>query len=93
MKTIRKHFLIIIGAELVFSLSGYGQEAGRGYGAEALEVLRGSAGAALLEPLVVGLQMDVGEEVLVAQEIMEIGRDVALRIGERRKELVEKQLK
>ena len=55
-----------------------------GYGAEALEVLRGTAGAAVLEPLVVGLQMYVGEEVLVAAEIMEIGKDVAGWIAERR---------
>ena len=61
------------------------QLAAAGYGKEALEVLRGSASAEILEPLVVGLAMYVGEDVKVAAEIMEVGKDVVKRIEQRRK--------
>jgi len=61
-----------------------------GYGKEALEVLRGSASAEILEPLVVGLRMYVGEDVKAAAEIMEVGRDVVKRIEERRQEMQDK---
>ena len=56
-----------------------------GYGGEALEILRDSASAEILEPLVVGLRMFVGEDVKAAAEIMEVGKDVVKRIKKRRK--------
>ncbi len=37
-----------------------------------------------MEPLVVGLRMCLGEDVQIATEIMEIGKDVVKRIEERR---------
>jgi hypothetical protein len=36
-----------------------------------------------LEPIIVGLKIFIGEEFLAAQEISEIGQDVASRIKER----------
>ena len=53
------------------------------YGKEALEVLRESASAKILEPLLVGLRMYVGEDVKAAAEIMEVGKDVVKRIQEK----------
>jgi tetratricopeptide (TPR) repeat protein len=60
--------------------------AARGVGRQTLKVLEGSASAGVLEPLIVGLRMYLGEDVRVAAEIMEIGKDVAKRIEERRGE-------
>ncbi len=56
-----------------------------GKGREALAILSASPKAAELEPLVVGLKLFLGEEVTVAEEIMEIGKDVVKRIQEEQK--------
>jgi tetratricopeptide (TPR) repeat protein len=61
--------------------------AAAGYGREALKVLQESPSAKILEPLVVGLQLLVGEDVKVAAEIMEVGKDVVKRIEQRRDEM------
>lgn len=61
--------------------------AAAGYGREALKILVESPSAEILEPLVVGLRMYVGEDVKVAAEIMEVGKDVVKRIEERRKKI------
>jgi tetratricopeptide (TPR) repeat protein len=58
--------------------------AARGVAKDALKILEGSASCEVLEPLIVGLRMYLGEDVQVATEIMEIGKDVAKRIEERR---------
>ena len=58
-----------------------------GFGREALEVLQASPSEEILEPLIVGLQMYIGDEVKAAVEIMEVGKDVAKRIEKRRKEI------
>ena len=63
------------------------QLAAIGHGKEALTILRESPSAKLLEALVVGLALDAGEDVLVAAEILEIGKDVQKRIEEKRREL------
>jgi len=59
-----------------------------GRGSEALELLRKSPSAELLEPLVVGLELLVGEEPRAATEIMEVAGDVLERIQHRRDELL-----
>jgi hypothetical protein len=61
--------------------------AGAGYEREALEMLRESASAELLEPLLVGLRLYLGEDVKAAAEILEVGKDVAKRIEKRRAEI------
>ena len=61
--------------------------AAAGYAKEALEILRGCASAEILEPLVVGLRIYVGEDVKAAAEIMEVGKDVVKRIEERRERI------
>jgi len=61
-----------------------------GYGREALNILKDSPSAEILEPLVVGLRMYVGEDVKAAAEIMEVGKDVVKRIEERRQEMQDK---
>jgi tetratricopeptide (TPR) repeat protein len=60
--------------------------AASGDAAKLLQLISGSEAAAQLEPLIVGLRIFLGEEPLVAQEILEIGQDVAQRIRELRKE-------
>ena len=58
-----------------------------GYEKEVLEIVRDSASAEMLEPLVVGLRLYVGEDVKVAAEIMEVGKDVVKRIEEKRNKI------
>ena len=61
--------------------------AAAGSGREALEILRNSPSADILEPLVVGLRLFLGEDVKVAAEILEVGKDVYKRIQQRRDEI------
>jgi len=60
------------------------EAAAAGHGRAALEKLLASGGAAALEPLAVGLRIYAGETPRVAKEILEIGQDVAERIGKRK---------
>ena len=57
--------------------------AAAGYAAKVLDILRGTAAAEVLEPLVVGLRLLSGEKVQVAKEILEVGKDVEKRIRSR----------
>jgi tetratricopeptide (TPR) repeat protein len=63
--------------------------AATGHAARVLQMVSESKIASDLEPLVVGLQIFLGEEPLVAQEILEIGQDVAQRIREKQQALQE----
>jgi tetratricopeptide (TPR) repeat protein len=54
--------------------------AATGHAAKVLKIVSKSNVASILEPLMVGLQIFLGEQPLVAQEILEIGQDVAQRI-------------
>lgn len=56
---------------------------------EALQCIQKSSSTGVLEPLVVALKMDLGEEVTVAAEIKEVASDVLERIEERREERIE----
>lgn len=58
------------------------QAAAAGHAREALELMVRSKSAEVLEPLVVGLRIYLGEMPQVAKEIVEIGQDVAERIRE-----------
>jgi Flp pilus assembly protein TadD len=58
------------------------QAASAGQTEAAIKALVGSRGAAVLEPLIVGLRLFLGESPQVAKEILEIGKDVAERIRE-----------
>jgi len=58
-----------------------------GQAEKALEQLTASKHTKVLEPLIVGIQIYLGQKVEIAQEIKEIGIDVAKRIEERKKEL------
>jgi len=64
--------------------------AASGYSQETLDILRDSTSAKILEPLVVGLQLFVGEDVKAAAEIMEVAKDVVKRIEERRDKMQSK---
>ena len=55
-----------------------------GVAREAVNMLQESPSAAYLEPLIVGLKVFLGEEVKAAAEILEVGKDVAKRISERK---------
>ena len=61
--------------------------AASGYAEEVLTSLQKNPGASVLEPLVAGLQIFMGEEPVIAQEILEVGRDVAKRIEMRKQEI------
>jgi tetratricopeptide (TPR) repeat protein len=61
--------------------------AAAGYAAEALDIVRNSPSAEILEPLVVGLRLYAGEDVKAAAEIMEVGKDVVKRIKQRQEEM------
>ena len=61
--------------------------AAMGFGKEAIEVLEKSESVNVLEPLVVGLRIYLGEDVKAAAEIMEVAKDVVKRIEEQRKEI------
>jgi tetratricopeptide (TPR) repeat protein len=64
--------------------------AASGVGQEALKILQESPSAKILEPLVVGLQLFVDEDVKAAAEIMEVARDVVKRIEQRRDKMQSK---
>lgn len=53
------------------------------YAEESHRVLEQHLNKPLLEPLITGLKIFLGEKVRTAQEIMEVGEDVAKRIHER----------
>jgi tetratricopeptide (TPR) repeat protein len=63
--------------------------AANGQAKEALEAIKSSKGASALEPLMIGLQIYLGETPIVAKEIYEIGSDVADRIRKYAKETEE----
>ncbi len=54
-----------------------------GYADEAITALEEYQDNPSLEPIIAGLKIFIGQEVLTAQEIMEIGHDVAQRIKDR----------
>ncbi len=59
--------------------------AGAGYGKEAIEILKTGEVKETLKSLIVGIQIYLGEQPIAAQEVLEIGKDVAQRIRERKK--------
>ncbi|MBN1342424.1 MAG: tetratricopeptide repeat protein [Phycisphaerae bacterium] len=65
----------------------FAQLAAAGSAREALDVLTASPSAAVLEPLVVGLRLLLGQEVTAAAEVLEVGADVRKLI-----ELCQKQV-
>ena len=60
--------------------------AAAGQGRDAARILDESPSRGLLEPLVAGIRLFLGEEVKVAAEILEVGKDVAKRIEERQRQ-------
>ena len=56
--------------------------AAAGHAAAALHALLASPHGARLEPLVVGLRLAAGEDVLAPQEVLEVARDILKRIQE-----------
>jgi tetratricopeptide (TPR) repeat protein len=82
VKTVEK--TVNCGIELFVKL------AARGFARESIKILQDSPSAKVLEPLVVGLRLFIGEDVQVATEIVEIGKDVAERIRKRQKEIESK---
>jgi PPR repeat len=59
--------------------------AGAGYGKEAVEILTTGEVKETLKSLIVGIQIYLGEQPIAAQEVLEIGKDVAQRIRDRKK--------
>ncbi len=58
-----------------------------GYPKEALDAIRVTPSASIMEPLVTGLQIFLGEEPTIAKEILEVGHDVAKRIEVRKDQM------
>jgi hypothetical protein len=65
----------------------FSEFAARGFAKKALEVLQQTDSAKILEPLVVGLRLYLGEDVKAAAEIMEVAKDVVKRIEETKKQI------
>jgi tetratricopeptide (TPR) repeat protein len=63
-----------------------------GYADEILKILEQSNIKKVMEPLITGLKIFLGEKVRAPQEVMEIGKDVSKRIKERREAHSEKSL-
>jgi len=63
--------------------------AAAGYAGKAIKILEQHPDYLSLEPIVIGLKIFLGEEFLTAQEIKEIGEDVAKRIREKIKNVSE----
>ncbi|HEY9827090.1 MAG TPA: AAA family ATPase [Stenomitos sp.] len=61
-----------------------------GHAEKILQIIRSTEATTQFEPLIVGLQLFLGEEPVVAQEILEVGQDVAERIRNQQKALLEK---
>jgi Tfp pilus assembly protein PilF/DNA-binding transcriptional regulator GbsR (MarR family) len=59
--------------------------AGAGYGKEAVEILKMGEVKETLKALIVGIQIYLGEQPIAAQEVLEIGKDVAQRIRQCKK--------
>ena len=77
----------IVQASVNLTIALFVELAAEGFGGDAIEVLRNSASAVILEPLVVGLRLYAGEDVTVATEILEIGKDIVKRIEEKREDI------
>ncbi len=54
-----------------------------GYADESLKILEQTNIQKVMEPLITGLKIFLGDKVRAPQEVMEIGKDVAKRIKER----------
>ena len=65
--------------------------AAAGYAKQALKLIAESEAGPRLEPLEVGLRLFLGEEPRVAQEILEVGKDVAARIREEQRRISEEE--
>jgi tetratricopeptide (TPR) repeat protein len=63
------------------------EAAASGYPGEALQVLQKTPWASYLEPLVTGFKIYLGQEPTIALEILEVGRDVAQRIEDRKQQI------
>ncbi len=72
----------LVGQLTVFFINA----AASGYAKEVLASFEKNPGASILEPLVAGLQIFLGEKPVIAQEILEVGRDVAKRIEMRKRQ-------
>jgi tetratricopeptide (TPR) repeat protein len=59
--------------------------AAAGHGADGLLILEQHPSIAILEPLIAGMKMYLGETVMTAHEIREIGQDIADRIVEKKR--------
>jgi tetratricopeptide (TPR) repeat protein len=68
------------------------QIAANGHAAKVLQIVSEAKVAADLEPLMVGLKIVLGEQPLVAQEILEVGQDVAQRIREKQQALQDAEI-
>jgi tetratricopeptide (TPR) repeat protein len=66
--------------------------ASAGFAKEALAALESSKSATVLEPLVVGLRIVLGEIQYTAKEIYEVGKDVAKRIHDLEQQLLRKDV-
>jgi hypothetical protein len=57
-----------------------------GYANEGLKILKNSACAPYMEPLIVALQMLTGEDYNAPLEVVEVAKDVLKKIEEKKKE-------
>jgi Flp pilus assembly protein TadD/DNA polymerase III delta prime subunit len=65
--------------------------AATGYGRELLDILRESAWAEALEPVIVALRLMQGEDVKAAAEVMEVAKDVVKQVEDTKKQFESKK--
>jgi hypothetical protein len=73
--------VICIGKHIV---SFFTDAAAAGYAGEGLKILKNSACAPYMEPLIVALQMLAGEDYNAPQEVVEVAKDVVERNKEKK---------
>lgn len=67
------------------------QMAACGAGKDALKLLEESSSKHLVEPLIAGIKLHLGQDVQAAVEIIEVAKDIARTIEERRNEMAKAQ--
>lgn len=76
----------IVGETLDDAIDFFVAAAAAGYTEEALQCIQNSPSTEALEPMIVALKKDQGEDLTVATEIEEVAKDVLERIESRREE-------
>jgi tetratricopeptide (TPR) repeat protein len=76
---------ILLATDLPDAIDLFVDLAASGLARYTLSLLRDSPASKQLEPLIIGIRLFLKEEIIIATEILEVGKDVAKRIEERQR--------